>query len=191
MITRPRENDLATAIDHVRVPSPIGVLLAYVHDDALCALAFPGEGPRALRGLERRYGGVDIRRTADPGGVVTSLALYFSGDLRALDAIAVDAGGTPFQRRVWTALRRIPAGSVVSYSGLARSLGDPRGVRAVAAANAQNPVPVVVPCHRVIGADGRLVGYGGGLSRKRWLLTHEGATLADVVAPQPHLPFSS
>lgn len=107
--------------------------------------------------------------------VLDELAAYFRGDLAALDRIPVNADGTRFQKQVWTALRTVPAGNTVSYQELAKQAGAPNAVRAVAACNARNPVAIVVPCHRVIGSDGSLTGYGGGLSRKRWLLDHEGA----------------
>jgi methylated-DNA-[protein]-cysteine S-methyltransferase len=100
---------------------------------------------------------------------------YFGGDLRALDAVPCDPGGTPFQARVWKALRTIPVGTTWSYGALARRIGDPKAVRAVGFANGSNPIAVVIPCHRVIGSNGTLVGYGGGLERKHWLLAHEGA----------------
>ena len=93
----------------------------------------------------------------------------------ALDALPVAAGGTPFQQQVWALLRRIPVGTTTTYAAIAAEMGRPTAVRAVARANATNPVGIVVPCHRVIGTDGRLVGYAGGLHRKRWLLAHEGA----------------
>jgi methylated-DNA-[protein]-cysteine S-methyltransferase len=110
--------------------------------------------------------------------IVDALRAYFAGDLHALDTIAVDPlGGTPFQRRVWLALRSIPAGTTVSYQMLARRIRAPKAMRAVGAANGANPVPIVLPCHRVIGADGSLTGYGGGLPRKRWLLRHEAVPL--------------
>ena len=99
---------------------------------------------------------------------------YFAGEIAALDAVAAEPGGTPFQARVWRALREIPAGRTLSYRDLAASIGEPTAIRAVAAANGRNPIPLIIPCHRVIGADGRLVGYGGGLDRKAWLLRHEG-----------------
>jgi methylated-DNA-[protein]-cysteine S-methyltransferase len=127
--------------------------------------------------------------TDDPAGAASALDRYFGGDLRALDALAVDTGGTPFQQRVWIALRAIPVGTAVSYSALARTIGMPRAVRAVAAANGANPVAIVIPCHRVIGADGSLTGYGGGLARKRWLLAHEGAPLDESGTPQGRLDF--
>ena len=99
---------------------------------------------------------------------------YFAGDLVAIDGLEADPAGTEFQRQVWAELRRIPAGATISYSQLAARVGRPEAVRAVGAANGRNPVPIVVPCHRVIGANGALVGYGGGLDLKRWLLVHEG-----------------
>jgi methylated-DNA-[protein]-cysteine S-methyltransferase len=102
---------------------------------------------------------------------------YLAGRLDALDGLPVDAGGTPFQALVWAALRTIPPGQTWSYKALAERIGRPAAVRAVGLANGANPVGIVVPCHRVIGAGGSLTGYGGGLPRKRWLLEHEGALL--------------
>lgn len=104
---------------------------------------------------------------------------YFGGEHRAVDALVVRTGGTPFQREVWAALRSIPAGQTLSYGVLAKRLNRPSAMRAVGTANGANPVSIVVPCHRVIGADGSLTGYGGGLPRKRWLLEHEGVPLAE------------
>ncbi|MGZ5430708.1 MAG: methylated-DNA--[protein]-cysteine S-methyltransferase, partial [Thermoanaerobaculia bacterium] len=103
---------------------------------------------------------------------------YLDGDLCALDVLEIDTDGTPFQEKVWSRLRKIPAGATLSYAQLARAVGKSSAVRAVAGANARNPVSVVVPCHRVIASDGKLAGYGGGIPRKRWLLAHEGAILA-------------
>jgi len=156
--------------------SPIGTIMLAVRDGALAALVFAEGWPDGRVRLVKRFGDVDLRRAADPARVSGRLAAYFAGDLGALDAIAVDAGGTPFQRRVWAALRTIPPGETVSYQTLARRIGAPTAVRAVGAANRTNPIGIVVPCHRVIGADGSLTGYGGGIERKRWLLTHERAS---------------
>ena len=155
--------------------SPIGTIVLAVRDGTLTALVFAEGWPDRRARLVKRFGDVDLRGAADPAGVSGRLAAYFAGDLGALDAIAVDSGGTPFQRRVWAALRTIPAGETVSYQTLARRIGAPTAVRAVGAANGDNPVGIVVPCHRVIGADGSLTGYAGGIERKRWLLTHERA----------------
>ena len=102
---------------------------------------------------------------------------YFAGNLAAIDEIRVETGGTPFQREVWAALRTIPAGTTLSYSALAVQIGRPKAVRAVGLANGANPISIVVPCHRVIGANNSLTGYGGGMQRKRWLLAHEGFLL--------------
>ena len=156
--------------------SPIGTIVLAVRDGALASLVFAEGWPDRRARLAKRFGDVDLRGAADPAGVSGRLAAYFAGDLGALDAIAVDAGGTPFQRRVWAALRAIPSGETVSYQTLARRIGAPTAVRAVGAANGDNPVGIVVPCHRVIGADGSLTGYAGGIERKRWLLTHERAS---------------
>ena len=111
----------------------------------------------------------------DPLGVGTRLARYFDGRLDAIDDLPVDPGGTPFQRRVWSALRRLPCGATRSYGALAAGLGKPAASRAVGLANGANPIAIVIPCHRVIGSDGALTGYAGGIARKRWLLEHEGA----------------
>ena len=100
---------------------------------------------------------------------------YFAGELKAIDKIKVETNGTPFQKKVWAALRKIPPGKTTTYAALAKKVGAPRAVRAVGAANGANPIGIVVPCHRVIGTNGKLTGYGGGLHRKQWLLVHEGA----------------
>jgi methylated-DNA-[protein]-cysteine S-methyltransferase len=102
------------------------------------------------------------------------LTRYFAGETAAIDGVAVEMNGTPFQKTVWAALRRIPCGTTISYADLARRIGEPSAVRAVGTANGANPVALIVPCHRVIGSNGSLTGYGGGLDRKQWLLTHEG-----------------
>ena len=102
------------------------------------------------------------------------LTAYFDGRLRTFE-LPLAPNGTEFQRRVWTALTGIPFGSTISYAELARRVNNTAAVRAVGAANGRNPIPIIVPCHRVIGSDGSLTGFGGGLDRKRWLLHHENA----------------
>jgi methylated-DNA-[protein]-cysteine S-methyltransferase len=157
-------------------PSPLGPIHVATRDGILCALSFDDYWAREQQHLVRRFGAVPY----EPGGgedVIAALARYFDGDIHALAGIRIDTGGSPFQGRVWRALCDIPAGQTRSYREVAASIGEPTAVRAVAAANGRNPIPLVVPCHRVIGADGRLVGYGGGLHRKHWLLRHEGARL--------------
>ena len=157
------------------IPSPPGAIVFARRGDTLCALCFKEYWSSMLRELERRFGPVAIRRDTDGGAPGRALRRYFEGELGALDGVAVDTAGTPFQERVWTRLRKIPPGHTVSYAGLAKAIGRPSAVRAVAGANGRNPVSLVIPCHRVIASDGGLGGYGGGLPRKRWLLAHEGA----------------
>ncbi len=157
--------------------SPLGPLQLAVTERGLCALELSGdvEAMRA-RLLENRpaarFGG-----SAGVQYVTERLARYFDGELGALDELEVDVSGTPFQQKVWAALRRIPPGVTWSYRQLAIAIGRPGAVRAVGAANGQNPVAIVLPCHRVIAADGSLGGYAGGLERKAWLLRHEGVHL--------------
>lgn len=154
--------------------SPIGPLTLATDGRALVALDFgTPAGPTPAR-LRARFGpGVAIREARDPEGFTSRVRAYFAGDLGALGGCPVDGGGTPFQRRVWAALREIGPGETLSYSALAARIGMPRASRAVGLANGRNPIAIAVPCHRVIGADGSLTGYGGGLERKRWLLAHE------------------
>ena len=111
-----------------------------------------------------------------------ALGRDFTGELHALDALPVATGGSAFQRRVWRALRDIPPGTTISYAELALRVERPSAFRAVGLANGANPIGIVVPCHRVIGSDGSLTGYGGGLERKRWLLAHEGASAESAPA---------
>jgi methylated-DNA-[protein]-cysteine S-methyltransferase len=131
--------------------------------------------------LRLHYGSLVPVPGAAPGGVKRLLRRYFEGDVGCLGAVEWRTGGTPFQRGVWTGLTKIMPGETLSYGALAAKLGCPKAVRAVGTANGSNPISVVVPCHRVIGADGTLTGYGGGLERKRWLLHHEGATFRDTL----------
>lgn len=157
-----------------RVKSPIGDVLLVADGRKLVALEFAVAEARMRRQLRARYGQAELVPVRDPLGVSSRLRAYFAGDLRAIQGLPVDGGGTPFQHRVWSALCRIPAGTTTSYGALARRLRMPSATRAVGRANGQNPISIVVPCHRVIGSDGTLTGYGGGLGRKRWLLDHEG-----------------
>lgn len=162
-----------------RLATPIGTALVVTDDDGLLRAFDWSEHEDRMRALLRRHYGPAATTSTEraPGTLRDALDAYFAGDVRRLDAIACRTAGTPFQRRVWTALRDIPVGRTVSYGALATRLGVPHAVRAVGAANGANPIGVVLPCHRVVGANGALTGYGGGLERKRWLLAHEGATL--------------
>lgn len=155
------------------IDSPLGRLALVTRGDALLTLAFDADPAELGGALAGKLGDV-IGPGQAPREVRRLLDRYFAGEVATLDRIQVDPLGSAFQRRVWTQLRAIPHGTTVSYTELARRIGKPAAVRAVGAANGANPVAVVVPCHRVIGADGSLVGYGGGLDRKRWLLAHEG-----------------
>jgi methylated-DNA-[protein]-cysteine S-methyltransferase len=169
-----------------RFASPVGDLAAFMHEGKLCALSFVSGRYDPLAVLSARLGPLQTRED-DPLGVVGLFRDYFRGQLDALDGIPVETGGTPFQRGVWEALRTIPVGTTVSYLEMARRVGAPDAVRAVGAANGANPVAIVLPCHRVIGSNGRLVGYGGGLDRKRWLLAHENAPITPAGAAQARL----
>ena len=158
--------------------TPLGDVRAVWRAGRLCRLAFAEHWQEVERALQRRFGRTERTTAAAPGQDLRQrLDAYFAGDFAALDGLAIDCGGTAFQQAVWTALRRVPAGRTTTYGELARAIGAPSAVRAVGAANGANPVAIVLPCHRVIGSDGSLTGYGGGIDRKRWLLRHEGVLL--------------
>ena len=159
-----------------RIASPVGdVLLVTDAEGAVRAFDFTDYEPRMRKLLARHYGEVVLTEGRAPEAVRAAVAAYFGGDATALDGIAVTTGGTDFQRSVWAALRTIPAGETWSYGQLATAIGKPAAVRAVGLANGANPIGIIVPCHRVVGANGTLTGYAGGLERKRWLLAHEKA----------------
>ena len=159
-----------------RAPSPIGELLI-VTDEAglLRAIDFHDYEHRLDRLLKTHYGPLRPEPGAAPIMVREAMAGYFAGDLTTLSTIAWATNGTAFQNAVWTALTQIPPGETITYSELAKRAGRPLAVRAAGHANGSNPLSIVAPCHRVIGMDGSLTGYGGGMARKRWLLAHEGA----------------
>jgi len=162
-----------------RVATPVGeVLLVTDGEGAVRALDFADYEARMMRLLARHAPRAVLTAGRGPETVRRAVEAWFAGDLTALDGLTVKTGGTAFQRTVWAALRVIPAGETRSYGQLAAAIGSPRAVRAAGLANGQNPVAVIVPCHRVIGANGTLTGYAGGLERKRWLLRHEGAAVA-------------
>lgn len=156
-----------------RVTSPIGPLVLAARGERLCALFFGGHEEPVRNAVARWYPPEAVKRGADRAGAAAALRAYFDGDLDALDRVQVELNGTPFQRRVWEALRAVRPGATASYSEIARAIGAPNAVRAVGAANGANPVAIIVPCHRIVGANGSLTGYGGGLGRKQWLLGHE------------------
>jgi len=177
--TDTKTNRVAAAATHRfvldRIATPIGVALVAVDVDGRMRAFDWSDYEERLHRLMARYYGMGAV-TLDAGRIPEArekVERYFAGDVRAFDEVRLATGGTPFQREVWAALRGIAAGETVSYGELARRIGRPAAVRAVGLANGANPIGLVVPCHRVIGADGSLTGYGGGIDRKRWLLAHE------------------
>jgi methylated-DNA-[protein]-cysteine S-methyltransferase len=163
-----------------KIPSPIGTILLVVEGQHLCALDYAGYEQRMTELLKPRYGDFRLKKSCDPCGLSTRMRAYLHGEYGALDEIPVLTGGTPFQQQVWATLRTIPPGTVMTYGEMATKLGKPTAFRAVGAANALNPIAIVVPCHRLIGANGSLTGYAGGLERKRWLLEHEGIAVEQI-----------
>ena len=159
-----------------RFPSPVGELILTASETALKAVFFPVRRNRSAP----EAGWVEDDGRGPAGALLAAvrrqLTEYFDGTRTTFD-LPLDGTGSTFERRVWDLLRTVPYGATTSYGELARRLGDPRATRAVGAANGKNPIPIIVPCHRVVGARGELTGFGGGLDRKRWLLEHEGALL--------------
>ncbi len=167
------------------INSPIGDILLVTEGDVLVSLDYTGYEHRMMRLLEKRYGPFSLTEDPHtcpppPPEIANAIQHYLAGDLTAIDSIQVNPGGTQFQSTVWHALRSIPPGTVMSYGALAKHLGNPAAVRAVGTTNSLNPISIVLPCHRVIGANGSLTGYAGGIDRKRWLLEHEGVDLAQL-----------
>jgi len=160
-----------------RLASPLGDILLVFEGTALRALDFWDYETRMRRLLRLHYGAVTLGEAPAPDAIRAPLAAFFAGDGAALEGIDVRTNGTAFQRAVWAAVRRIPAGTTMTYGGIAAAIGRPAARRAVGLANGANPVAIVVPCHRVIGANAALTGYGGGLRRKAWLLAHEQAAI--------------
>lgn len=162
------------------IATPIGTVVIVVDAGKLLALDFADYSTRMMALLTKRFGEVTLENAQNPAGISERVDRYFAGELTALDDVACDPGGTAFQQRVWQQLRSIKAGSVSTYGELASALDNPKAVRAVGMANSLNPVAIALPCHRVIGANGKLTGYAGGLARKRWLLRHEGVSSTQV-----------
>lgn len=156
------------------IATPLGPML-FVCDAAgvLVGSDYADHEDRLYRLLGRRLGGFDLTRAPLPPLLATAVTGYFAGDLAALDRVPVRLNGSPFQNLAWAALRRIPPGQCATYAGQAARIGRPKAARAVGSANHMNPYNLILPCHRVVGANGALTGYAGGLERKRWLLDHE------------------
>ena len=160
-----------------RLATPIGELIVVADGGGqLRAIDWTDHEARLKHLLDRFYGKGRYTWTLarDPAGLTSAMRRYFKGDIAVLHGLPVATSGTPFQTSIWKALRRIKDGTTISYAELASRIGKPKAVRAAGLANGRNPISIVVPCHRVIGSDGSLTGYGGGLSRKQWLLAHEG-----------------
>ena len=157
-----------------RIKTPIGELDIIADEDGrLRAVEWTDHADRMHRSLRIQYGQYELKPARNPAGTSAALRAYFAGDVTAIDGLKVATAGTDFQKSVWKALRGIACGETITYATLARRIGRPTAVRAVGHANGDNPISVVVPCHRVIGTNGSLTGYGGGIERKRWLLAHE------------------
>jgi methylated-DNA-[protein]-cysteine S-methyltransferase len=178
--------------EHLRVDrmaTPIGeALIVTDQNGILRAFDWADHETDMLRLLHLHHGALVPESGAAPGSLKRLLRRYFDGDLGCLGVIEWCAAGTPFQRAVWDALTAIAPGQTMTYGTLAGKLGRPKAMRAVGTANGSNPISVVVPCHRVIGADGSLTGYGGGVERKRWLLDHEGADFKNKQGPRAAAP---
>lgn len=157
-----------------RLPSPIGQLLVvWDTDQRLKAIDYEDYENRMRLLLDRQVRRWTLAEGRAPADLARAVEAYFDGDDAPLAAIPVALGGTAFQRSVWEALQGVPAGVSVTYGAIAERIGRPTASRAVGFANGSNPIAIRVPCHRVVGADGGLTGYGGGLWRKQWLLAHE------------------
>ena len=157
--------------------SPIGKIMFVADGAQLCCLDFNDNEARIEKLLNRRYGKFDLASKANILNMQTRMDEYFKGNWEAFDGLDIGIDGTDFQQRVWGSLKKIPVGKTITYHQLAGSIKKPKAVRAVASANARNPVAIIIPCHRVIGKDGLLRGYAGGMDRKAWLLNHEGFTI--------------
>lgn len=185
-------------IETAAIDTPIGKVAIAWRGDVLVAIEMawaknrtswdskdvPGDAETQLaKRLRARFPDAVVAKGARDAAPVRAIERYFAGDVGAIDALEVDAGGDGFNARVWRELRRIPAGETRTYGEVAAAAGG-ESARAAGGAVGSNPIPIVIPCHRVVGADGRLTGFGGGLPRKRWLLEHEGATFKDENAAQ-------
>lgn len=158
------------------INTPIGELIIWIDsNDLLQFIGWQAFKQDTLKQLHRFYQtpSITLHTSPQPHPTINSLMDYFAGNIQAIDKLAVAQCGTDFQKKVWQALRAIPAGTTTSYGELAKQIGNPKACRAVGMANNRNPIAIVVPCHRVIGKNNHLIGYAGGLDCKRWLLEHE------------------
>ena len=172
--------------DLIQAPAgaPFDAIYLVTDGDRLCAVDFAGYEARMQKLLKRRYGSFEMAEMRDPCGATVRMQAYFEGELDAFRGLEVRTGGTAFQSAAWLALRAIPAGTTATYREQAARVGRPAAVRAIGAANGQNPLAIVLPCHRVVGSSGALTGYAGGLATKQWLLAHEARHARNPV-PEP------
>lgn len=162
----------------------VGPIHMVAEGGRLLAMEFGDVEHRLMPMLRSRFGKEPMLESEDDLSEITSaIRAYFEGDLAAIDAIEVDGGGTEFQRHAWQSLRAIPPGETRTYGQMAAALGRPNAARAVGMANALNPISLVVPCHRLVGSNGSLTGYGGGIERKRWLIDHERRHASQIQLP--------
>ena len=160
-------------LTYSRISSPIGEIMTFYRDNILCHLDFTDCRSRWEMLLRRRFPRLIQEEITVSEEMEDRLRAYFAKDASAFKGISMDTGGTLFQQTVWKALCKVPFGATETYSSMAEKIGKPKAVRAMAAANALNPISIIIPCHRIIGKDGSLTGYGGGIERKRALLDHE------------------
>ncbi len=173
-----------------KLPSPIGDMAISVDGaGALRSLDWVETGRADFYSLDRYYPNADRQDRPAPPWLASALTTYFEGRLEVIDDLPIALPGTPFQRAVWAALCEIAVGTTCSYGDIAGQLKKPGAMRAVGMANNANPIAIVVPCHRVIGANGKMVGYGSGVKRKEWLLRHEGALRSQSGGAQQELEF--
>ncbi len=165
-------------IELTSLKTELGLIVLAATAQGLCALDFAEQPAPIRQRLARAHPGATFGTGPHADAAAAKVKAYFAGELGALSELRVAPDGTEFQKEVWSALRKIPVGATSSYGQIAGQIGRPKAVRAVGAANGRNPIALVVPCHRVIAADGTLCGYAGGLWRKQWLLEHERALLA-------------
>ncbi|ALX95200.1 cysteine methyltransferase [Serratia fonticola] len=167
-----------------RMPTPVGELVLIGDEQGrMRALDWTDHEARLMKLLNSHYRASPfvIQEQVNPGGLTEVMQRYFAGELAAIDTVPVMTAGTEFQRTVWQQLRQIPCGEIITYGELAKRIGRPTASRAVGMANGTNPISIVVPCHRVIGSQGALTGYAGGVQRKQWLLKHEGFLPQDLI----------
>lgn len=171
-MTKEKSRELAAT--HLK--TPIGILQIAASDEGLVAVVFPTETKRNFAKTK----GTEAAQKHLTQAVV-ALEEYFEGKRKDFSDLTLAPSGTDFQKRVWQALYKIPFGETRSYGDIARAIDNPKGVRAVGLANGKNPIPIIVPCHRVIGSNGTLTGFGGGLPTKKWLLEHEGLSTPRLI----------